>query len=71
MVEIVLDFLKYIFNFGRHTIYRLNQRLCILGRIFFLNIALTFLMNILRKEMFYLTTHSTHFIYGYMVSDIW
>ena len=24
-----------------------------------------------RKEMFYLTTHSTHFICGYMVSDIW
>ena len=24
-----------------------------------------------RKEMFYLTTHSRHFIYGYMVSDIW
>ena len=24
-----------------------------------------------RKEMFDLTTHSTHFIYGYMVSDIW
>ena len=24
-----------------------------------------------RKEMFYLTSHSTHFIYGYMVSDIW
>ena len=23
------------------------------------------------KEMFYLTTHSTHFIYGYMVSSIW
>ena len=23
-----------------------------------------------RKEMFYLTTHSTHFIYGYMESDI-
>ena len=22
-----------------------------------------------RKEMFYLTTHSTHFIYGYMASD--
>ena len=22
------------------------------------------------KEMFYLTMHSTHFIYGYMVSDI-
>ena len=24
-----------------------------------------------RKEMFYLMTHSTHFIYGYMASDIW
>ena len=23
-----------------------------------------------RKEMFYLTTHSTYFIYGYMASDI-
>ena len=23
------------------------------------------------REMFYLTTHSTHFIYGYMGSDIW
>ena len=24
-----------------------------------------------RKEMFYLTTHLTHFIYGYVASDIW
>ena len=23
------------------------------------------------REMFYLTTHSTHFSYGYMASDIW
>ena len=23
-----------------------------------------------RKEMFYLTTHSIHFIYGYMASDM-
>ena len=23
------------------------------------------------REMFYLTTHSTHFTYGYMASDIW
>ena len=23
------------------------------------------------REIFYLTMHSTHFIYGYMVSDIW
>ena len=24
-----------------------------------------------KKEMFYLTTHSIHFIYGYIASDIW
>ena len=24
-----------------------------------------------RKKIFYLTTHSTHFIYDYMASDIW
>ena len=23
------------------------------------------------RKMFYLTTHSTHFVYGYMASDIW
>ena len=23
------------------------------------------------KELFYFATHSTHFIYGYMASDIW
>ena len=27
--------------------------------------------DIREREMFYLTTHSTHFIYGYMASDIW
>ena len=27
--------------------------------------------NVGRKEMLYLTTHSTHFIYGYISSDIW
>ena len=24
-----------------------------------------------KKEVFYLMTHSTHFIYSYMTSDIW
>ena len=24
-----------------------------------------------RNNIFYLTTHSTHLIYGYMASDIW
>ena len=27
--------------------------------------------NFREREMFYLTTHSTHFIYSYMASDIW
>ena len=31
----------------------------------------TFLPREREREMFYLTTHSTHFIYGYMASDIW
>ena len=28
-------------------------------------------VNLKEGKMFYLTTHSTHFIYGYMASDIW
>ena len=24
-----------------------------------------------KEEVFYLPTHSTHFIYGYLASDIW
>ena len=30
-----------------------------------------FITGYATREMFYLMTHSTHFIYGYMVSDIW
>ena len=33
--------------------------------------ALKYLGGKREREMFYLTTHSTHFIYGYMASDIW
>ena len=33
--------------------------------------ALSNLLTEGRKETFYLMTHSTHFIYGYMASDIW
>ena len=28
-------------------------------------------MELRERELFYLTTHSTHFTYGYMASDIW
>ena len=34
------------------------------------NRALGYLEREREREMFYLTTHSTHFVYGYMVSDI-
>ena len=27
--------------------------------------------HMVRKDMFYLTTYSTHYIYGYMASDIY
>ena len=30
-----------------------------------------FYVDMREREIFYLTTHSTHFIYGYMASDIW
>ena len=29
------------------------------------------MVDLREREMFYLTTHSTHFIYSYMASDIW
>ena len=35
------------------------------------NILLSLVSCVRERKMFYLTTHSTHFIYGYMVSDIW
>ena len=34
-------------------------------------IIIIIIIAIGRKETFYLMTHSTHFIYGYMASDIW
>ena len=32
---------------------------------------IVFLAHQRERELFYLMTHSTHFIYGYMASDIW
>ena len=34
-------------------------------------VSIVFTLQDGRKEMFYLMTHSTHYIYGCMVSDIW
>ena len=30
-----------------------------------------YMVKEVRQEIFYLTTNSTHFIYGYIASDIW
>ena len=43
---------------------------CILGNRFFITVT-DAMWREREREMFYLTTHSTHFIYGYMASDIW
>ena len=43
----------------------------VLQDVFFSDLTAVLQSNEGRKEMFYLTTHSTHFIYGYMASDIW
>ena len=56
-------------------IAKLNDR-SLFNIDFFLNLrsslfAFEMFTLILEREMFYLTTHSTHFIYGYMASDIW
>ena len=39
--------------------------------IIYLTVLLDRRVKCREREMFYLTTHSTHFIYGYMASDIW
>ena len=42
------------------------------GNVLFNDALNTFYLQLYgRKEMFCLMMHSTHFIYGYMASDIW
>ena len=45
-----------------------NKLICVDTRLGIISSPFLFLIHM---EMFYLTTHSTHFIYGYMASDIW
>ena len=43
-----------------------------LYRLFiFIKAPTSFTLHKREREIFYLTTHSTHLIYGYMASDIW
>ena len=57
--------IKSMFNYTTGYGTNLKGRLNRSSRVY------PFWLSDLRKEMFYLTTHTTHFIYGYMVSDIW
>ena len=60
-------------QFHPTPLLRTSSTLGDLGRRFSLKIGATEYptQNVREREMFYLTTHSTHFIYGYMASDIW
>ena len=64
MLELT-NFLKFL-----HTFYKYTK---LLGHRLQFTVLLTWMVVIFigRKEMFYLTTHSTYFIYGYMLSDTW
>ena len=68
LVFVFLLFLEQLYAFCEECI----KRECLLSEsdwhIFKINMHMIWHI---RKEMFYLTTHSTHFIYGYMASDIW
>ena len=57
--------------------HRAMSRCCTMKLSFPFRVAIQYMMSRRtlererEREMFYLTTHSTHFIYGYMASDIW
>ena len=53
------------------TMKRLNTFFTLFIELDYTIISDFYIRTIGRKEMFYLMMHSTHFIYGYMVSDLW
>ena len=53
------------FSLSRVTYLQMNYLQPVDGHIVLRSVRM------LKKEMFYLTTHSTHFIYGYMASGMW
>ena len=68
----MLDFFFFFFFFFNFFIINFCFSVVVFGGCLVFSLVDIFLneKNI-TKEMFYLTTHSTHFIYGYMASDIW
>ena len=59
----------------QNVLSKRDLRVCffmgICGWVFLIFVLNTSSCSQSKREMFYLTTHSTHFIYGYMASDIW
>ena len=65
----VICLLLFFVVFTMHLFFKGKERK---GNILFNDTLITFYLRLYEKgkEMFYLTTHSTHFIYGYMASDM-
>ena len=54
------------------TLFKLLLLLLLLLSFFFFFFKTNiYLFTYMKQQMFHLTTYSTHFIYGYMASDIW
>ena len=72
LLEAVIVEITAFFVFAGH-----NGLMCTLSVILFdtqqvmYYFAAVLLLTERERDIFYLTTHSTHFIYGYMASDIW
>ena len=70
----ILSYFLFHLLFLFYSILKIYSCFCFLIIIIFLYTELKLDSSCGKKrerEMFYLTTHSTHFIYGYMASDIW
>ena len=63
MNQILKNFIRKIITIGLHTT-KVSDVLSGYFEIILRNVYG-------KKEMFHLTTHSTHFIYYYMASEIW
>ena len=74
MFYLTMHSTQFIYGYMRQVYGKRKE-----GNILFNDVLNTFYLRLYgvrhmvngRKEIFYLTTHSTHFIYGYMASGIW
>ena len=68
---LLLLFCFFIFNDTLNTFYLRLYGVVFLCFFIFNDALNTFYLPLYGGLFFYLTMHSTHFIYGYMASDIW